>query len=188
MWTSNNWERVNKVGYALLWMLHGHLKEHFWRNNSIGNNLKSTEEKQGRKLYMIPNMKKNTYMMHWKKTRGNIPKLNHGYFCLGELEIFIFFFELSEFSKIYMWKWNSLSRVRLFETSMDRSPPGSSVHGILQAWILERVAIPFSRGSFWPKDWTQVFCIAGRLLIVWATREVLKFTWMYIIYDQKNII
>ena len=35
---------------------------------------------------------------------------------------------------------------------MDCSPPGSSVHGILQARILEWVAIPFSRGSSWPRS------------------------------------
>ena len=38
---------------------------------------------------------------------------------------------------------------------MDGSPPGSSVHGISQARILERVAISFSRESSWPKEWTQ---------------------------------
>ena len=42
------------------------------------------------------------------------------------------------------------------------SPPGSSIHGILQARILEWVAIPFSRGSSQPRDWTQVSRIAGR--------------------------
>ena len=42
---------------------------------------------------------------------------------------------------------------------MDCNPPGSSVHGILQARTLEWVAIPFSRGSFCPRDWTQVSCI-----------------------------
>ena len=52
---------------------------------------------------------------------------------------------------------------------MDCSPVGSSVHGILQARILEWVAIPFSRASSWPRDWTRVFCIAGRFLTVWAT-------------------
>ena len=41
------------------------------------------------------------------------------------------------------------------------SPPDSSVYGILQARILEWVAIPFSRVSFQPRDWTQVSCIAG---------------------------
>ena len=44
----------------------------------------------------------------------------------------------------------------------DSSPPGSSVHGILQVRTLEWVAIPFSRGSSWPRDRTQVSCIAGR--------------------------
>ena len=42
------------------------------------------------------------------------------------------------------------------------SPPGSSVQGILQAKILEWVAMPYSRGSSQPKDQTQVSCTAGR--------------------------
>ena len=54
---------------------------------------------------------------------------------------------------------------------MDRSPLGSSVHGILQARILEWVAILFSRGSSRPKDWTQVSRIGGRCFNLWATRE-----------------
>ena len=45
---------------------------------------------------------------------------------------------------------------------VDRSPPGSSVHGILQARILEWVAISFSRGSSQPRDGTQISRIAGR--------------------------
>ena len=55
---------------------------------------------------------------------------------------------------------------------MDYSPPGSSVHGIFQAGILEWVAIPFSRGSSPPRDQTQVSCIAGKFFTVWVTREV----------------
>ena len=55
--------------------------------------------------------------------------------------------------------------------SKDRSPPGSSVHGILQARTLKWLAISFSRGSSWPRDRTWVFCIAGRCCNVWATRE-----------------
>ena len=51
---------------------------------------------------------------------------------------------------------------------MDCSSPGSSVHGILQARILEWVAISFSRGSSRPRDWTQVSCIAGRFVTLWA--------------------
>ena len=58
---------------------------------------------------------------------------------------------------------------------MDCSLPGSSVHGILQARILEWVAFPFSRGSSQPKDRTQVSCIAGRFLTVWATREAQEY-------------
>jgi len=45
---------------------------------------------------------------------------------------------------------------------MDCSLPGSSVHGILQARILEWVVIPFSRGSSRPRDQTWVSCTAGR--------------------------
>ena len=54
---------------------------------------------------------------------------------------------------------------------MDCSPPGSSVYGILQARILEWVAIFSSRGSSWPRDQTQVSCIAGKFLTIWVTRE-----------------
>ena len=53
------------------------------------------------------------------------------------------------------------------------SPPGSSVHGILQARILEWVAMPSSRGSSWVKDQTRVSCTAGRFFTIWATREAL---------------
>ena len=43
----------------------------------------------------------------------------------------------------------------------DCSPPGSSLHGFLQARILEWVAIPFSRGSSWPRDGTRVSHMQG---------------------------
>ena len=49
---------------------------------------------------------------------------------------------------------------------MDCSSPGSSVHGIIQASILEWVAIPFSRGSSRPRDQTCVSCIAGGFFTV----------------------
>ena len=45
------------------------------------------------------------------------------------------------------------------------------VHGISQARILEQVAISFSRGSSWPRDWTCVSCTAGRILYPWAAWE-----------------
>ena len=54
-------------------------------------------------------------------------------------------------------------RVRLFVTPWTAcSPPGSSVHGILQARILEWVAIPFFKGSSRPRDQTWVSHIVGR--------------------------
>ena len=43
---------------------------------------------------------------------------------------------------------------------MDYSPPGSSVHRIFQARILEWVAIFYSRGSSWPRDWTHISCVS----------------------------
>ena len=46
-----------------------------------------------------------------------------------------------------------------------------TVHGILQARILEWVAFPFSRGSSQPRDRTQVSCIAGGFFTSWAMRE-----------------
>ena len=54
---------------------------------------------------------------------------------------------------------------------MDCSLPGSSLHGILQARVLEWVAISFSRGSARPRDRTRVSCIPGRGFNLWATRE-----------------
>ena len=64
----------------------------------------------------------------------------------------------------------SLSRVWLCDP-MDCSSPSSSIHGIFQARVLEWVAISFSRGSSWPRDRTQVSCIAGWRFTIWATRE-----------------
>ena len=59
--------------------------------------------------------------------------------------------------------------------SMDCSQPGSSVHGVLLARIFEWVAMPFSRGSSWPRDPTRVSCVAAGCFTFWATREVHSF-------------
>ena len=70
--------------------------------------------------------------------------------------------------KVKFWKLKvlvSLSSPALCDP-VDRSPPGSSVHGILQAKILEWVVIPFSRGSSRPGGQTWVSCIAGRFFPV----------------------
>ena len=58
--------------------------------------------------------------------------------------------------------------------TMDCSLPGSSVHGILQTKILERIVMPFSRGSSWPEDHTHIscgFCITVKILYHWVTGE-----------------
>ena len=69
---------------------------------------------------------------------------------------------------------------------MDCNPLGSSVQGILQAKILEWVAMPSSRGSSWPRDWTHnsyVSCIARRFFTHWTTWEAL----IYFIQDKINM-
>ena len=74
--------------------------------------------------------------------------------------------------------------------SMDYSPLGFSVHGILQARILEWVAVPFSSGSSKPRDQTQVSCTAGGLFTIWATRKegwVLKNWCFWIVALEKTL-
>ena len=65
---------------------------------------------------------------------------------------------------------------------MDRSLPGSSVHRILQARTLEWVAIPFSRGSSWPRDQAWAFCIAshqGSLFTIKVKVKSLSRVWLF---------
>ena len=72
-----------------------------------------------------------------------------------------------------------LSHVQLFCDLMDSSPLGSSVHGILQARILEWVVFPFSRGSSLPKDQTHIFCTGKQILYhhaIWETSYVYAHT------------
>ena len=68
-------------------------------------------------------------------------------------------------------KWKSLSLVGLLATLWTVACQGSSIHGILQARILEWVAIPFFRGSSQPRDRAQVSSIAAGFFTIWATRE-----------------
>ena len=56
----------------------------------------------------------------------------------------------------------NLSSILAWKNPMDYSLPGSSVHGIFQTRVLERVTISFSRGSSQPRDQTQDSCTAGR--------------------------
>ena len=72
------------------------------------------------------------------------------------------------------WPIVMLLFTRLYPTlcdPLDCSPPGSSVHGILQAGILEWVAVASSRGPSRPRDGTRVSCTAGGFFTSRATGE-----------------
>ena len=68
---------------------------------------------------------------------------------------------------------------------MDCSLPGSSVHGIFQAIVLEWIAISFSRGSSRPRGWTLVSHIVDRCFTAWATREVLSLVLSCVLHRIK---
>ena len=68
-------------------------------------------------------------------------------------------------------------------TNCSRS--GSSNHGIFQARILEWIAVPFSRGYFWPRDKTQASYIADRFFTIWATGKIYKLLYIIVIAVQS---
>ena len=77
--------------------------------------------------------------------------------------------------KSQRWWWWFSPSVWLRDP-MDCSPPGSSVYVMFQARILEWVAISFSRGTSWPRDWIWVSCIAAsllhcRLILSWLSQH-----------------
>ena len=83
-------------------------------------------------------------------------------------KIFIVFFSTSS---LLMLCLTTPSCPTLCDPIDSTVPPGSTVHGILQA-ILDWASMLSSKGSFQPRDWTQVSCIAGGFFTVWATKEV----------------
>ena len=95
-------------------------------------------------------------------------------------------FSMFEFAVIVsLWtevKW-SRSVVSGSLRPVDCSTPSSSVHGILQARILEWVAISFSRGSSQPRDRTQFSHIAGRCFNLCTTREALCITVVSFVFN-----
>ena len=78
---------------------------------------------------------------------------------------------------------------------IDHAPPDSFVHGILQARILEWVAMPSSRGSSQPRDWTHISCLlhwqVGFLPLVLLgkpyTMVTTKLKCMYILEKGKKV-
>ena len=101
------------------------------------------------------------------------------FFCCITLKGYTFFFLTTTLLLLYKFlcivfiintKWSEVAQ--WCPTLCDPviySPPGSSLHGILQARILEWVAISFSRGSSRPRDQARVSRIAGRRFNLWAT-------------------
>ena len=71
----------------------------------------------------------------------------------------------------------SLQLCPTFWDSMDCNPPGSSLHGILQKRILERVAMTFSRGSSRPRDQTSDSCTSRRVLYTSTTWETPEYNY-----------
>ena len=69
---------------------------------------------------------------------------------------------------------------------LDCSPPGSSVHGILHARILEWVAVPFSRWFSRPRDRTWASHTAGRFFTIWATRKAPSSWWRKRCWQMKT--
>ena len=74
---------------------------------------------------------------------------------------------------------------------LDCSPPGSSVHWISKARILEWIGICFSRGSSQPRDWTHISCLAGRFVTTEPPGEKKKkkyiYIYIYIIYMYVGV-
>ena len=70
-----------------------------------------------------------------------------------------------------LWKWVLVAQSFWLLSPMGCSQPGSSGHGILQARILQWLAILFFKGFSQPRDQTWVSCIAGIFFTVWATRN-----------------
>ena len=98
----------------------------------------------------------------WMPTWGSLSEEEKELSCLGE--------QGGKGGRLVVKVLNTQLRPTLCDP-MDCSPPVSSVHEILQARILEWVAIPFSRVSSPPRGKTQVSCIAGNFFTIWATRE-----------------
>ena len=93
-------------------------------------------------------------------------RLSHEGLCAQHVTL-----DLSHTSLLPRYRVLGAQSRRILRNPMDCSPPGSSsVHGILQARILQWVAIPFSSRSSQPRGQTGVSCAAGRFFAVWATR------------------
>ena len=101
---------------------------------------------------------KTGFSLHFESLKGNWKVIETRFTRIGCLESFLCKVKWSEVTQLCPTLCNP----------MDCSLPGSSVHGIFQAIVLEWIAISLSRGSSWPRDRTQVSRIVDRRLTVWA--------------------
>ena len=88
------------------------------------------------------------------------------------------------------WKQLLIVKVKMLVTQLCLTlydPSGYSIHGILQTRIPEWVAMPFYRGFSWPRDWTQISCIAGRFFSIWATRKHLLFSFCWLFFLSYSL-
>ena len=107
-------------------------------------------------LYFVAQNSRKTVLVFFSKSLVFFPQNQQLFFQT----FFLPFLSLKEQYAYWKWKW-SHSVISDPFNPMDCSLPGSSVHGIFQARVLEGVAISFSKESSWPEDWTWVSCIAG---------------------------
>ena len=89
-----------------------------------------------------------------------------------------------KWSLLDYWRKVLITQLCLTLQPMDYSPPGFSLHGSLQARILEWIAIPFSTGSSRIRDQTWVSCTVGRFFTLWAIRE--SDYWAWINHSKEN--
>ena len=111
----------------------------------------------GGPIYLLP-QKHLQYVIKQKQTLFQISLTSHAIYCLRIFQVR---------NTVCVCVCVCVSVAQLYPTHcdpMDCSPPGSSVHGILQARILKWVVIPFSRGSFQIMDRTWVSCTGMRIL------------------------
>ena len=115
--------------------------------------------------------------------KDEIGFLPHIIYILGWLNIYIYI-HWYICIYIYICTYAVLCLVALLCPTLcdplDCSPPGSSVHGILQARILEWIAMPSSRGFSQPRDLTCVSCIAGGFFTSWPAREAHLYLHLYL--------
>ena len=103
-------------------------------------------------------------------------------------ELYSNFLNLREIQRLWNVKVLVAQSLPTLCGPMDYVAPGSPVHGIFQARILEWVALPFSRGSSQPRDRTWVSSTAGRYFTVWATKvNIIPKSWKLLRIDYNYI-